>query len=477
MIKTRFAPSPTGEVHIGGARTALFAYLFAKSQGGEFLLRIEDTDQARSVEGADKRIVESLKWLSIMPDNLDKIMYQSTRLEVYKKHAFDLVKAGKAYICTCSKERLTELREKQEKTGQPPRYDSKCRTEKCGIENSTDFFKEMMENGYVVRMKMPRGRKIEFTDMIRGEVEFDADLIDDQVIIKSDGFPTYHFAHVIDDHETNITHVFRAEEWLSSTPKHIVLWEMFGWKAPEYAHLSMILPPDKKGKLSKRHGAVAVMDFGKAGYLPEALVNFISFLGWNPKTEKEIYSMEELIADFKIENVNKAPAIFNREKLDSVNEYYLREEIGQKPARIKRLLAELEVKEVTAGELNLLGRGGYKTLVEMVETLKNIRVLPDYEAGILVFKKSTKDASRKGLETALAEFELIEEKEWTEQEIQMKLGLAVTRNELTNGDLFWPVRVALSGQERSASPVELALALGKVEVISRVKKAIGKLVS
>lgn len=474
-VRTRFAPSPTGELHIGGARTALFAYLFAKSQKGEFDLRIEDTDRGRYVEGSVERIIESLKWLGIKADNQKNIVYQSKRLDLYKEAALKLLAENKAYICTCSKERLEELRKEQEKKKIPTGYDGHCRNIKYQISNIEDL-EEATSKGAVVRMKMPEEGKIKFIDLIRGEVEFDASLIDDQVILKSDGFPTYHLASVVDDHDMKITHVIRAEEWLSSTPKHLFLYEMFGWKAPEFAHLSMILGPDKK-KLSKRHGATSVMQYKEEGYLPEALVNFLAFLGWNPKDEREIFSMEELEKEFKLENVNKNPAIFDVEKLNSINEFYLKSQISnvKTKAKISKLIKEFGAKDITGGELGLLSRGGYSTVKEMTEEILNLRKTPEYDGKLLIFKKSTKPNTLKGLEEAINKILEITEKEWNSQELQMALGLVVTRNNLTNGDVFWPVRVALSGREKSPSPVELLVAIGKNESIKRIGEAIKKL--
>lgn len=465
-VRTRFAPSPTGELHIGSVRTALFAYLFAKSKGGEFLLRIEDTDRARFVEGSVEGIIKSLDWLGISPDNRKTIVVQSKRLDLYKSAVAELLKSNKAYVCTCSKDRLAKLREEQIKKGMPPMYDGKCRDSKIRITDNSQF-EDYLKKGSVIRMKMPKRGKIVVNDLIRGKVEFDASLLDDQVILKSDGYPTYHLASVIDDHDMQITHVIRAEEWLSSTPKHVVLYEMFGWKAPLFAHLSMILGPDKK-KLSKRHGATSVMQYKEDGYLPEALVNFIAFLGWNPKDEREIFSLEELVKEFKIENINKGPAVFNIEKLNSINSAYLKKVAS--PA-----LKDFGIEKLTKGEAELLGRGGYSTLKEMAEEISRLRKATDYDGKMLVFKKSSKENTLKGLEVAMSELDHIGEKDWNAQELQMKLGLVVTRNNLTNGDVFWPVRVALSGEEKSPSPVELLVALGKDESIKRVREAIIKL--
>lgn len=436
-------------------------------------MRIEDTDQNRFVEGSDKRIVESLNWLGIVPDNIGKIVYQSKRLDIYKAYVLKLLEEGKAYVCTCSKERLEALRKEQEEKKLPTGYDGKCRDSKLKI-TDVKMLEEQLSEGAVVRMKMPKSGKIVIEDLIRGRVEFDAALTDDQVIMKSDGFPTYHLAHVIDDHEAGISHVIRAEEWLPSTPKHIVLNEMLGFSAPKYAHLSMILGPDKK-KLSKRHGATSVIEYKSLGYLPEALVNFIAFLGWNPKDEREIFSMNELINEFKLENVNKAPAVFNIEKLDFINSHYIAEIINSKPHTLRHLFDDFELKDVSEGELQLLGRGGFNTLKEAAEYLLSLRKSPEYDSKILVFKKSTKAASLKGIGAALTDLENIPLDEWNTQEVQMKLGLVVVHNDLGNGDVFWPVRVALSGQEKSPSPVELAIALGKDETIKRIKKAISKL--
>ena len=452
MIRTRFAPSPTGELHIGGARTALFAYLFAKSQGGEFLLRIEDTDRERFVERATERIIESLKWLGITPDNIEKPMIQSERLEEYKKHAFDLVRAGHAYICTCTKEMLEKDREEQIKSGVAPRYEGHCRKLKTKSEKL-----KAIEGKYIIRMKMPDEGKIIVDDLIRGKVEFDASLLDDQIILKSDGFPTYHLASVIDDHEMGITHVIRAEEWLSSTPKHLKLYQMFGWDAPEFAHLPMILGPDHK-KLSKRHGATSISDHKAEGYLPEALVNFMAFLGWNPKDDsKQYFSLQELTEEFKIKNVNKSAAVFDIEKLRSLNEYYLR----------TYELTNLKTKErLTEGESGLIKRGGYKTLKEAEDYLQKLRKTPEYDPKSLIFKKSSEETTKKGLELACEKLSSCER--WESESIQRSLAEAV-------GEVFWPVRVALSGEEKSPSPVELMVALGKGESVKRVKEAIKKL--
>lgn len=465
-IRTRFAPSPTGELHIGGARTALFAYLFAKSKNGDFLLRIEDTDRERFVEGAIDRIVESLNWLGIKADNQNP-MVQSERIETYKKHAFDLVKSGKAYICTCHKDRLKKLRDEQMKNKVPTGYDGKCREIINKVENIEDLEKELSK-GAVVRLKMPQEGKIIVNDLVRSRVEFDSSLLDDTIILKSDGFPTYHLASVVDDTEMKISHVIRAEEWLSSTPKHLVLYQAFGWKAPEFAHLPMILGPDKK-KLSKRHGATSVLEYKKLGYLSEAITNFISLLGWNPKDEREIFSLAELEEGFKLENVNKSSAVFDLEKLNYINAEKLKELDADK---LRKLLDDdYKLTDLSDGEIEIAKRGGYKTLKEAADYILKLRKEPQFNKDLLVFKKSDQDKTKKGLEGALKALEGIENNDWSEENIQKALSCVVEENDLSNGDVFWPVRVALSGEEKSPSPVELALALGKEKSIMRIKAA------
>jgi len=463
MIITRFAPSPTGELHIGGARTALFAYLAAKQSNGKFLLRIEDTDRARFVEGSDERIIWALDWLGLAPDNSDDIVYQSKRLETYKKAAFDLVKAGKAYICTCSKEKLAKSREEQEKTGRPPRYEGYCRT--------ADFkLQDLKEGCYVIRMKMPEEGKIVVVDQIKGNIEFDLSLFDDQVILKSDGYPTYHLASVVDDHEAGVNYVIRAEEWLPSTPKHLILYQMFGWKPPKFAHLPMVLATDRT-KLSKRHGATSVVEYKNLGYLPEAIINFLALQGWNPKDNREFFTLSELISEFKIENINKSPAVFDLDKLNSINEYYIIEQSKTQNSKFKSLIQNF-ISDITDQELELIGRGGYKTLKEFAEYIQKLRKEPVYKPEILIFKKSTKEATAKGLEEAINKIQDISKEQYNDTTIQQLLTEVVSEHNLTNGDVFWPVRVALSGEERSPSPVELALALGKDETLKRIRKAI-----
>jgi len=335
VIRTRFAPSPTGYLHVGGLRTALYNYLYAKKHQGAFILRIEDTDQRRKIEGAVENLISALKWAGVCHDEGPDVggefgpYIQSQRLSVYREHINQLIEAGHAYHCFCSADRLKSLREQQIAENQNPRYDNLCR------KLSKDEAEQRIAAGEssVVRMKVPTSGFIEIYDLVRGKVSFACDLLEDQILLKSDGFPTYHLANVVDDHYMQISHVIRGEEWLPSTPKHKLLYEYFGWKLPQFAHLPLLLNADRS-KLSKRQGDVAVEDYLRKGYLPEALINFLALLGWNPGTNREIFSLEELTRAFSLKRINKAGAIFNPEKLQWMNGQYIR---ALKPENLLKL--------------------------------------------------------------------------------------------------------------------------------------------
>lgn len=319
-IRTRFAPSPTGFVHVGSLRTALYSYLFAKHNNGSCILRIEDTDQNRLTEGAVENLIKVMTWAGINFDEGPHIggnygpYVQSEKLAVYKKYAEQLVEQGHAYYCTCTPERLEQVRERQIAAKQPPAYDRHCR--------SLNLRPTAGESA-VIRLKVPLTGEATFHDLIRGDVTINYRTVDDQVLIKSDGFPTYHLAVVVDDHDMAISHVIRGEEWISSVPKHILLYEYFGWQMPQHAHLPLLLNPDRS-KLSKRQGDVAVEDYIAKGYQKEALINFVALLGWNPGDTREIFFMDDLIKEFSLERVGKSGAIFNIEKLNWFNEQHIR---------------------------------------------------------------------------------------------------------------------------------------------------------
>ena len=324
--RVRFAPSPTGFLHVGGLRTALYNFLYARKNSGVFVLRIEDTDRSRAVEGAAKNLLEVLQWAGLVPDEGPNRpgsygpYVQSERLHLYRDSIEKLLASGSAYRCFCSPERLDEMRKAQEKQKLPfIKYDRRC------LALSREEIEGNLRRGlpHVVRMRVPEGEPVGFRDMIHGDLSFAAEQIDDQVLMKSDGYPTYHFANVVDDHTMEISHVIRGEEWLPSTPKHVLLYRFFGWEPPVFAHLPLLLNPDRS-KLSKRQGDVAVEDFRAKGYLSEALINFVALLGWNPGTTQELFSLEELVGLFSLEQVNRSGAIFNLEKLTWLNFQHLR---------------------------------------------------------------------------------------------------------------------------------------------------------
>lgn len=333
-VRVRFAPSPTGFVHIGSLRTALYNYLFAKKMGGEYILRVEDTDQSRLVEGAIENMLNAMKWAGVnhsegvILDDSGKVVQkgeygpyiQSQRLDIYQEYIKQLLDSGKAYYCFCTKERLDEVRDAQRARGETAKYDGHCK----------NLSKEEVEANikagipYVIRLRLPENHTIKFTDLVRGDMEFNTNDLDDQVLMKTDGFPTYHFAVVVDDYLMKITHVIRGEEWVSSTPKHVYLYEAFGWEAPVFVHLPNILNKEKK-KLSKRQGDVAVEDFKKKGYLPEGLVNYVALVGWSPEDNQELFTMEELEKAFSVERVSKSGGVFDTEKLNWVNQHYIKD--------------------------------------------------------------------------------------------------------------------------------------------------------
>jgi len=336
-VRVRFAPSPTGELHVGGLRTALYNYLLARQQGGSFILRIEDTDQERYVEGAEAGIVEMLRWAGVEPDEGPHRggpcgpYRQSERLQLYRQAAEELIAKGHAYRCYATPEELEEMRRQQLARGQPTKYDGRHR-------NLSDAERSRFEQEgrkSVVRMKLPeRDERVVVSDLVRGKVAFNTRELDDQVLLKSDGFPTYHLAVVVDDHHMGITHVLRAEEWLPSTPKHLYLYKWLGWEPPLYAHLPLLLNEDRS-KMSKRKGDVAAEAYRAKGYLPEALVNFVALLGWNPGDNTELMTLDEMIARFSIERITKAGAVFDREKLNWMNQHYLHQ---TPPERLYALL-------------------------------------------------------------------------------------------------------------------------------------------
>lgn len=484
-IRTRFAPSPTGYVHLGSLRSALYEYLFAKNQGGTFFLRIEDTDQTREVKESVENLLKVLKWAGIEPDegvilnSEDKVSEkgnlgpytQSKRIKLYQKYAQKLIDSDYAYYCFCTPERLQKVRRDQEIAKQPTKYDGFCKT------LNTEEIKKRISNGdkYVIRMRIPENKIIEFNDLVRGQIKFHSKEIDDQILIKTDGFPTYHLAHVVDDHLMKCSHVIRGEEWLPSTPKHILLFEYFGWKPPQYAHLSLILNSDKS-KLSKRQGDVAVEDYIKAGYLPEALVNYVTLLGWNPGTEKEIFSLEELKKEFSFTNVHKAGAVFDHKKLDWMNSEYIKKLSPQKFKKLalpylQKRLNNKQLDEVNIDKIMILEQQRIERLDKIGEGLEFLFIDNlNYDQKLLIWKKSNLKKTGECLDLVLLELEKCQN--WKKENLEKLLLELIKRNGLSNGDVLWPLRVALTGQEKSPTPFEVAEILGKEKTIKRIQQAI-----
>lgn len=476
-FRLRFAPSPTGFLHIGGLRTALYAYLMAKQNKGQFILRLEDTDAKRYVKGAAEAIYSGLKWAGLNYDEGPDVggpygpYVQSERLEIYKKYAQQLVDNGQAYYCFCDEKTLEEMRQEQTTKKQAPKYDQRC------LKLSPEEIQKKLKAGepHVIRMKIPEGRVIQFDDLVRGKVSYHTKEIDDQVILKSDGFPTYHLAVVIDDHLMKISHITRTEEWLSSTPKHILLYEYFGWEPPQFAHLPLLLNQDKT-KMSKRKGDVAVEDYIKKGYLPKAMINFLAFLGWNPGTEKEIYSMDELLKDFSLEKVHKAGAIFNLTKLNWYNAYYLKQLTDKElfKACLPYLPANnegLEEKQII--KMLNLERERSQTLLKIGQNIAFFFALSDYDPHLLKWKELTSSDIKNSLEMAKKIISAIPDKQFNLEKLSETL-LAKAQEYKNRGDLLWPLRVALSGQKNSPPPFEIAALLGKEKTLKRLDYALEK---
>lgn len=473
QVRTRFAPSPTGYLHIGGLRTALYSYLFAKQNKGKFILRLEDTDIERRVEGAAEAIYSSLKWAGLYYDEGPDMggsfgpYVQSQRLEIYKKYADELMEKGLAYRCFCDQETLEKMRQEQIAKKQAPKYDRRCLKL-----TKEEIQKKLSENEkYSLRMKVPENRVIEFHDLIRGKIYYNTNELDDQIILKSDGYPTYHLAVVIDDHLMKITHITRTEEWLPSTAKHILLYEYFGWNPPQWAHLPLLLNSDKS-KMSKRKGDVAVEDYIKKGYLAEAMVNFLAFLGWNPGTEKEIYSIEELLKDFSLEKVHKASAIFNLEKLNWFNQYYIKQlpekELLEKCAPY--LPAKNNFTDEQIIKMLNLEKERSKTLSEIGEGVKFFFVLPQYDKKLLIWKDTPEFEIKKSLEKLCDIIEALPESRFTKENLESKI-MPEAEKLGNRGIMLWPLRTSLSGQTASPGPFEIAEILGKELTLKRLKYA------
>ncbi len=523
MVRTRFAPSPTGYLHIGSLRTVLYDYLFTRKEKGTFILRIEDTDQKRFVPGALENLISILNTFGIDYDEgpIKGGKYgpyiQSERTDIYRRHAQELIDKGAAYRCFCTEERLEEMRKRQAEAKQAPMYDRTCM--KLGAEEVEKKISEGLP--FVIRQKIPHGRTVKFDDLIRGTIEFETQTIDDQVLMKSDGFPTYHLAVVVDDHLMEITHVMRGEEWVPSTPKHILLYEAFGWEPPRFAHLPLLLNKDKS-KLSKRQGDVSVEEYLNKGYSKEALINFVAFLGWHPGEgeETEIFTLDDLIEKFSLEKVHKAGAVFDTDKLDWFNFHWQKRfhhekldnyakqidpgytmEKSQKndmfykftsPEAANRfaeyrggLLLELcksHIPEEWMKDKDFLTRTLVTTEEKILKRPVDIKEyigfyfdMKEFPKELILNPKMKVDepTALLGLRKSL---EILEKSDDFDNQDKIKESLLklVIDLGLKNGQVLWPLRVALSGEEFSPGTFELIWALGKEESLKRIRQTIDK---
>jgi glutamyl-tRNA synthetase len=481
-MRTRFAPSPTGSLHVGGLRTALYSYLLAKQADGKFFLRIEDTDQAREVAGAVDVILRGLSWAGIAPDEgvvlIDGLpgeqgthgpYYQSKRLPLYRKHVDQLLAEGHAYPCFCSAERLEKMRNDQAARHVAPMYDRQC------LKLSKEEVAERIakKEPHVIRMKVPHEETVTFSDDVRGTVSFQGKTIDDQVLLKSDGFPTYHLAHVVDDHLMETDIVLRGEEWLSSLPKHLLLFRMLGWTPPRYAHVSLLLNKDKT-KLSKRQNSVSVDEYIEQGFLPEALLNFLAMLGWNSGTTQDIFTLQELIEQFSLERVQKAGAIFDLEKLTWLQGQWMRKLTTEEFT--KRILPIVEKEHPEAA-----GDADFKKKAALIqERITFFKEAPDMlgffykhptvTMELLASKKQkiTEEDVPRLVHILIDTLEAIDAKDWDEEHIEAAIRAALEREQLKLGQLLWPLRAMLTGREYSPGAFEVAAILGKETVMKRL---------
>ena len=475
-IRTRFAPSPTGYMHIGNLRTALYEYLIAKHEDGDFILRIEDTDQERYVEGSIDVVLQSLKQAGIEYDEgPDKDMgygpyVQSERKEIYKKHALDLIDKGEAYYCFCDKERLDTLRAHADALKRPFKYD------KHSLHLSKEEVEEKLDAGqpFVIRQNNPTEGETTFEDVIYGKITVDNSELEDMVLLKSDGLPTYNFANVVDDHLMEISHVVRGSEYLSSAPKYNRLYDAFGWDIPVYVHCPPIMK-DAQQKLSKRHGDASFQDLLDKGYLSEAVVNYIALLGWSPGSTEEIFSMDDLIKIFDYHRINKSPAIFDEDKLKWMNQQYLK----NMDAAAFHEIALPWIEKVTQGtdlstkKIAEVLHDRTERLVDIPEQIAFFKELPPYDTAMHVHKKmkTTPEIALVSLEKALPLLESLPE--WTYDGIKEALMGLVQDMEIKNGQMLWPVRTALSGtQFTPGGAFELADILGKAESLKRLAHGI-----
>jgi glutamyl-tRNA synthetase len=461
-IRVRYAPSPTGALHLGGARTALFNYLFARQKGGQFMLRIEDTDRARLVPGSQAQIEEGLRWLAITWDETPLI--QSERKAIYQQAAAGLLEAGAAYRCFCTPERLEQMRAEQRARHEPERYDRRCRS----ITKDESERRAAAGERFVVRQAMPTEGTTTLQDLVMGTVTFRNDTLDDHVLLKSDGFPTYHLAFAVDDHAMGISHIIRGDGWLPSAPKHLLLFQAFNWLPPAFAHLPLVLGPDKK-PLAKRHGAKDVLEYREAGYLPEAVDNFIAFLGWSPGTDQDIFTMDGLIQAFDLSKIQASPAVANLERLDWLNGQFIRRLTpDQLAARISPLMPAVPVAALAP--LIPLVQERLRSLNEAPDMLRFFFEEPDtYRPEQLVPKGRDAAAAATALLEAATTLRALSD--WTPESIEAALRALAERLGWSSRDFFMALRVAVTGRTVTPPLIESITRLRKDTVVARLERA------
>ena len=462
-VRTRIAPSPTGDPHVGTAYMSLFDLAFARQNGGKFVLRIEDTDQARSTRESEQAIFDALRWLGLNWDEGPDVggpygpYRQSERLSLYQEHAQRLVEQGDAYYCTCTPERLSELRQRQVASKQPPGYDRHCRD--LGLRPAPD-------QACVIRMKMPLEGESVFEDLVRGELRRAFKDSDDQVIVKSDGFPTYHLAVVVDDHLMAISHVVRGEEWISSTPKHLVLFRAFGWEPPRFAHMPLLRNPDKS-KVSKRKNPTSLLWYERQGYLPEAMLNFLALLGWSMPDGSEFFGLEDLAREFTFERVVRSGPVFAMDKLQAINGQYIRNLPSE------QLLSRLYERDYVRAQLPLVQ--------ERMRTLNEFHVATaffyedelNYDPALLVPKKAAAEEVPAWLTAVRQRIE--DFRPFQAQALEEALRALVGEREWNTGQVFMALRVALTGSTQSPPLTETMAVLGREKTLQRIDRALAAL--